>query len=41
MAKMSRVVVALLVLVSGCMVGPLGVNFTADLKGKPFKAIYG
>ncbi len=41
MAKMFRVVIALLVLVSGCMLGPQGVNFTADLNGKPFKAITG
>ena len=41
MAKMFRVMIALLVLVSGCMLSPLGVNFTADLNGKPFKAITG
>jgi len=41
MAKMFRVVIALLVLAGGCMVGPLGVKFTADLNDKPFRAITG
>ena len=40
MAKMFRVVIALLVLTGGCMVNPLGVNFTADVDGKSFQAIY-
>jgi hypothetical protein len=41
MAKMFRLVIALIVLASGCMLGPLGVNFTAELNGIPFKAIAG
>ena len=40
MIKMSRLVIALLVLASGCMLGPLGVKFTADIDGIPFKATF-
>ena len=40
MIKMSRICVVLLVLVSGCMLDPLGVNFTADVDGKQFQAVY-
>ena len=40
MAKMFRLIIALVVLAGGCMVGPLGVNFTADIDGIPFKATF-
>jgi hypothetical protein len=41
MIKMFRIIIVLVVIVSGCMLGPLGVQFTADLNGVRFKAIAG
>ena len=41
MGKMFRVIITLVVIVSGCAVNPLGLLFTADIDGKPFRAING
>jgi hypothetical protein len=41
MAKMSRVIIALVVLASGCVLNSLGIQFTADIGDTPFKAIIG
>jgi hypothetical protein len=41
MVKMYRVIIALAVITGGCMLAPLGVQFTADFNGIPFKAITG
>ena len=41
MVKMFRIIIALAVITGGCMLGPLGVQFTAEFNGSPFKAIIG
>ena len=41
MVRMFRIIIALAVITGGCMLAPLGVQFTADLNGVPFKAITG
>ena len=41
MVKMSRIIIALAVITGGCMLSPLGVQFTADVNGIPFKAVTG
>ena len=41
MTKMSRVIIALVVLASGCVLNSLGVQFTADIGDTPFKAVIG
>ena len=40
MVKMSRIIIVLVVITGGCMINPMGVNFTADVDGKLFQAIY-
>ena len=41
MVKISRIIIALILITGGCMLAPLGVQFTADLDGIPFKAVTG
>lgn len=41
MVKMHRVIIALALITGGCMLAPLGVQFTADFNGIPFKAVTG
>ena len=41
MSKMFKVIITLVVIVSGCAINPLGLLFKADIDGTPFRAIMG